>query len=356
MPKLDSIVDLLRYTDAYGNTLSRWLIAVAVAAGVAAALRLANDLLGRRAGAVARKHPTPLLAALTDLLQRTKTWFLLILAAYGGSAVLALPDGAVGILRAVVVIALLVQAGLWGNALVGFLLADYARRRLETDPSTATTLAALGTLGRLAIWSILLLLVLANLGVDVTAMVAGLGIGGVALALAAQNILGDLFASASIVLDKPFVLGDFIVVGDEMGTVEHIGLKTTRLRSLSGEQLVLANNDLLKSRIRNYKRMTERRVAFTLGVTYQTPADKLASIPGMLQEAVQAQPQTRFDRAHFKQYGDSALVFETVYYVLSPDYKVYMDIQQAVNLAIFRRFAHEQIQFAYPTWTVYLQR
>jgi small-conductance mechanosensitive channel len=211
-------------------------------------------------------------------------------------------------------------------------------------------------LGRLALWSTVALLVLANLGIDVTAMVAGLGIGGIAVALAAQNILGDLFASASIVLDKPFVIGDFIIVGEDMGTVEHIGLKTTRVRSLSGEQLVFANNDLLKSRIRNFKRMNERRAAFGIGVTYQTPAEKLAAIPAMLREAVEAQSPTRFDRAHFKQYGDSALLFEVVYYVLSPDYNLYMDIQQAINLAVFRRFAEEQIEFAHPTYTVCLKK
>jgi small-conductance mechanosensitive channel len=205
---------------------------------------------------------------------------------------------------------------------------------------------------RFAIWTMMVLLTLANLGVDVTAMVAGLGIGGVAIALAAQNILGDLFASASIVLDKPFVLGDFIAVGEDMGTVEHIGLKTTRVRSLSGEQLVFANSDLLKSRIRNFKRMNERRAVFTVGVAYSTPADKVAAIPAILREAVQSQPSARCDRAHFTRYSDLALVFEVVYYVSSADYNLYMDIQQAINLTILRRFAEEQIGFAYQTRTV----
>jgi len=157
------------------------------------------------------------------------------------------------------------------------------------------------------------------------------------------------------VLDKPFVVGDFIVVGDFLGSVEHVGLKTTRLRSLSGEQLIFPNSDLLQSRIRNYKRMAERRIAFSLGVVYQTPHEKLAAIPGMLREIIESQQGTRFDRAHFQKYGDSALIFEVVYYVLSADYNVYMDIQQRINLTIFQQWGELGIQFAYPTQTLFLE-
>jgi small-conductance mechanosensitive channel len=211
-------------------------------------------------------------------------------------------------------------------------------------------------LGRLATWVVVLLLGLDNLGIDVTALVAGLGVTGIAVALAVQNILGDLFASLSIVLDKPFVIGDFLAVGDMMGSVEYVGLKTTRLRSLSGEQLVFSNSDLLGSRIRNFGRMAERRALFTIGVTYQTPREKLERIPQMIREAVEAQPQTRFDRSHFARYGDSAITFETVYYVTVPEYPVYMDIQQAINLRIHEAFEREGIEFAYPTQTVFLTK
>ena len=200
----------------------------------------------------------------------------------------------------------------------------------------------------------ILLLILENVGVDVTALIAGLGVGGIAVALAAQNILGDLFSSMSIVLDKPFVLGDFIIVGDMMGTVEKIGLKTTRVRSLSGEQLIFSNSDLLGSRIRNFKRMQERRIVFSIGVAYDTPAEKLTAIPGMLRAAVEAQEPVRFDRAHFAKFGDSALIYEVVYFVLKPDYNLSMDIQQAINLRLFREFADRQIEFAFPTQTLHL--
>jgi small-conductance mechanosensitive channel len=199
-------------------------------------------------------------------------------------------------------------------------------------------------------------LALDNLGIEVTALIAGLGIGGIAVALATQNILGDLFASLLIVLDKPFVLGDFIVVGDFVGHVEKIGLKTTRLRSLSGEQLVVSNNDLLQSRLRNFKRMIERRVLFTVGVTYDTPLEKLAAVPGMIREIIESQPDVRFDRSHFKEFGSYSLNFETVYFVLSPEFGRYMDRQQAINLAIYDRFAQNEIKFAYPTQTLFLEQ
>ncbi len=212
----------------------------------------------------------------------------------------------------------------------------------------------LGFVLRLGVWTIVLLLLLGNLGVQITPLLAGLGVGGIAVALAAQNVLGDLFASLSIVLDKPFAVGDFLIIGDFLGTVEQVGIKTTRLRSLSGEQLVFSNNDLLNSRIRNYGRMYERRVLFSIGVTYQTPSEKLRRIPRIVREAVEAQDRVRFDRSHFKEYGDFALVFETVYYVLAADYNIYMDIQQAINLRIYEQFEAEGIEFAYPTQTVYV--
>jgi small-conductance mechanosensitive channel len=207
-----------------------------------------------------------------------------------------------------------------------------------------------------ALWAVLLLMILDNLGFNITTLVASLGIGGIAVALAVQNILGDIFASLSIAMDKPFVIGDFIIVGEQLGTVEYIGLKTTRIRSLSGEQIVFSNNDLLNSRIRNFKRMYERRVLFGFGVVYQTSHEQLKKIPVMVREIIEGLENTRFDRAHFKEYGDSSLNFEVVYYVRSPDYNVYMDIQQDINLALFEQFTKAGIDFAYPTRTLYIAR
>jgi small-conductance mechanosensitive channel len=258
-----------------------------------------------------------------------------------------LPDGWESGIRRVAVIASIFQGGLWVSAALDGWLADYRRRRIKDDAAAVTTVAALAFLGRVALWSIIFLLVLDNFGIDVTALVAGLGIGGIAIALAAQNILGDLFASMSIVLDKPFVLGDFIAAGEEKGTVEHIGLKSTRVRGLTGEQIVFSNADLLSSRLRNFGRMRERRITFGVSTTYQTSREQLERIPTILREAVEAAAGVRFDRAHFKSLGALALDFEVVYYVTVPDYAQYMDIQQGINLRVFERFHAEGIPFAY---------
>ena len=251
-------------------------------------------------------------------------------------------------------IAAFIQVGVWVSSGLQIWLEHY--RKIEEDGANRTTMNALSFVGRLILWVVIFLLVIDNLGVDVTALVAGMGIGGIAVALAVQNILGDLFASLSIVLDKPFVNGDFIVVGDMAGSVEHVGIKTTRIRSISGEQLVFSNSDLLQSRVRNFGRMEQRRVVFSLGVTYQTPAEKLERIPSLIRSAIEAQQGARFDRSHFASYGDSALNFETVYYVESSDYAQHMDILQAVNLRIYRTFEDEGIEFAYPTQTLFVAK
>ena len=286
---------------------------------------------------------------------RTLFPLLLMVSLYVGMSFLTIPVGVVSWISSGAVAAVILQAAIWTNALVTFWLKRYQKQYRHIDPARMTTVRAVSLAARLVVILVAVILVLDNLpGVEITALVASLGIGGIAIALAVQSILSDLFASLSIILDKPFVLGDFIIVDTYMGTVEYIGLKTTRVRSLSGEQLVFANGDLLKSRIRNYKRMAERRVVFTLGVTYQTAYRHLKSIPGWIETIIEALDLSRFDRAHFQGFGDYALEFEIVYYVLDPDYNRYMDIQQAINLAIYKKFEAEKIDFAYPTQTVNL--
>lgn len=338
----------------YGNEIHRWLIALGVTVGILVVLRLVEQVLIVRVQHLSEKTATTIDDSIIGALRKTKFLFLLIVALFLGSLSLSLNEDVRSVLRHTLVIASVIQGGLWANTGLQIWLQHY--RKAETDGANRTTMNALSFIARLAIWVVVVLLVIDNLGVDVTALVAGMGIGGIAIALAVQNILSDLFSSLSIVLDKPFVNGDFIVVGDMAGSVEHVGIKTTRIRSISGEQLVFSNSDLLQSRIRNFGRMNQRRVVFSLGVTYQTPADKLAKIPEMIQEAVEAQKQVRFDRSHFAEYGDSALSFETVYYVELADYATHMDIRQAINLAIFKRFAAEGIEFAYPTQTLFVSK
>ena len=340
----------------FHNSLAQWLLAVAAALAAWLGLRLVLRGVRGRIRKFAERTKTEWDDLLVDALSRTKSWFLLFVSLWVGASVLELPSRLAVVIGRVAIVAALLQVGVWISTGLAGWLERYTKRELETDRGAATTVSAMGFVAKLLLWSVLLLFALDNVGVDITTLVAGLGVGGIAVALAVQSILGDLFASLSIVLDKPFVLGDFIVVDDQAGNVEHVGLKTTRVRSLWGEQLVFSNSDLLKSRLRNYGRMQQRRVVFRLGVTYQTPREKLEKIPGMIREAIEEQEDTRFDRSHFATYGDSALEFESVYYVLSSDYNVYMDRNQAIYLRIHERFEQEGIDFAYPTQTLFLEK
>jgi small-conductance mechanosensitive channel len=212
------------------------------------------------------------------------------------------------------------------------------------------------TLIRVVVWGLATVFLLDNLGFRISTVVAGLGIGGIAVALAAQNLLGDLFAYFVIMFDRPFEIGDFVIVGEYMGVIDRFGVKTTRISSLGGEQIIMSNKDLTDSRVRNYKRMEKRRILFRLGVTYQTPFGKLQEIPEIIAGVIRGVEYTTFDRAHFSSYGDFSLVFEVVYYVLSNDYTKYMNIQQEINFRIHEEFEKRKIEFAYPTQTLFLNK
>lgn len=226
----------------------------------------------------------------------------------------------------------------------------------EAGNQKAKQLKSLSALARFLVWGIGLIFLLDNLGFDISAVIAGLGIGGIAVALAAQTILGDLFSYFTIFFDRPFELGDYILVGDKNGTVEHIGIKTTRIRALSGEQLVFSNTDLTSSRLHNFKKLQRRRIAFQLGVLYETSSEKLQQINGIVEKIIEEEQNAQFDRGHFKSFGDFSLNFEFVYYVLSADYAKFMDIQQAINYKIFDQFGKEGIEFAYPTQTLFMNK
>ena len=250
----------------------------------------------------------------------------------------------------------MLQVGLWGTGVISLYIKRGVASRMEEDHAgDATTLDALGLIAKIVLWVVLSLFILDDLNVEISSLLTGLGIGGIAVALALQNILADLFASLSITFDKPFAIGDFVVVDDFEGDVEDIGLKTTRIRSLSGEELIFSNTDLLNSRIRNYKRLEKRRISFTIGVVYGTPVEKLKMIPGMIEDIITPLENVEFDRAHFKTLGDFSLDFSVVYHVLVPAYASYLDKQQAINLEIYQRFEKEGIEFAYPTQTVMLE-
>jgi len=337
------------------NTIQDAVYALLAAVAFMLVLHLLRKLVLHRLQRVASNTETVIDDFLVQILSATRGLLVVATGLYLGTHFLTLPANLEKLVDRVFVTVLILQIGLWVNrGLIFWLTHRFTQGDKEDEGARAMTLSLLSFLGRAVVWALVLLLMLDNLGINVTALVASLGIGGIAVALAAQNILGDLFASLSIAIDKPFVIGDFIVIDTVMGSVEHVGLKTTRIRSLSGEQIVLSNNDLLKSRIRNYKRMQERRALFAIGVTYDTPVAQLELIPTLIRQAIEAQAETRLDRVHFKSMGAFSLDFEAVYYVLQSDYALFMDIQQAINLQLIRSFRQHGIEFAFPTQTLNL--
>ncbi len=238
--------------------------------------------------------------------------------------------------------------------LIEYSIEKYIKRR--GDDQKSGVLKGIIPALKVIIWGLGIIFLLDNLGFKISTVIAGLGIGGIAVAMASQAVLGDLFSYFAILFDRPFEVNDFIIVGDFMGAVEHVGIKTTRIRSLSGEQLIFSNTDLTNSRIKNYKRMEKRRVAFKIGVTYKTAISNLREIPSVIKDTITNINDTIFDRAHFATYGDFSLVFEAVYYVLGSDYNKYMDIQQKINMTLYEEFEKREIEFAYPTQTLYVNK
>jgi small-conductance mechanosensitive channel len=336
----------------FSNSLTDWLLALGLMVVMLAALLWVRGFVRRYHQKLLATEETELAEVPLEVLSRTTLLFFVVLSVFTGLTTLTMGPKTQQMLYSALTIALFWQGGVWISAAATSWLERRRRRNAGTDRAVIGSLAVIGFVVRVFIWALVALLTLDNLGIDVTALVAGLGIGGIAVALAVQNILGDLFASLSITFDKPFVVGDFLIVDDFLGSVEYIGIKSTRLRSLSGEQIVLANADLLKSRIRNYGRMAERRVVFATRIPYETPVDKIERVAPLIREIVAAQPNTRFDRSHFAAHGTVSLEFETVYYVLSPDYNRYMDTQQAINLRLHREFARLGITFAIPVQKV----
>lgn len=278
--------------------------------------------------------------------------FYLFVAFWFATQYLAIAGIADSIVTGILVVWLVYQA----VAVVGILVEDVVFRHFakDRDETTKSALHLLSNMAKGVMWVFGLLLILSNFGIDVTSLMAGAGIAGIAIAFALQGILGDLFSSFTLYFDKPFKVGDFIIVGSEMGTVKHIGVKSTRIQALSGEMLTISNQELTSARIQNYALMRERRVAFSFGVLYETPIDKVRMIPGWVREVVEGEADVRFDRAHFKSFGDSSLDFEVVYYVLGSDYTLYMERQQAINLGLMKRLQAEGVGFAFPTRTVHL--
>lgn len=290
-----------------------------------------------------------------ECLEQTRHFFMLGTSVFLGFQAFHLDKKYGHIADKVFYVLIAMQLIVWGKSGITF----WINRNIEMkadDPSAKTTFGFVGLILKFLFIAGVLLFMLNNLGVNVSTFIAGLGVGGIAIALATQNILGDLFASLSIVIDKPFIVGDFVSMGEWAGTIENVGLKTTRIRSISGEQVIVSNTDLLSSRIRNFKRMQERRIVFQLGVTYQVARADLASAPVLIENIIKAEKGVRFDRAHFFKFGESSLDLEIVYWVLSPEYNQYMDVHQKILLSIHENFEASRLSFAYPTRTIFLEK
>jgi small-conductance mechanosensitive channel len=338
----------------YDNSLTDWVIAGLVASCVWAGLTLVRRLIASRYRRYsAGGHPTPI-RLIFYLLGNTKQFLVLALALYAGQEDLSFPPKQQHIIDNAVLMLFLLQVGLWAGRTLKFYL-EVKEMQRGPDRVFAGSLDIINFVAQILIWSLLMLVALENLGVNITALLAGLGVGGVAVALALQNVLGDLFASLSIALDKPFVVGDTLTIDTFTGAVERIGIKSTRLRSDTGEQIILSNADILKSRVRNFGRASEQRALATIRVAYATPDETLKSIPKLLETIVREQANARFERCHLKVLGEYCLQFELSYFVEHPKINPLLDLQQAVNFRILEEFRRLGVELAYPAQRVVVE-
>lgn len=342
-------------TQSYlGNTLVDYTEAILVFIVLLVGFKLFQTLLLSNLRKLAHKTQTDVDDTFIKVVDSIRPPFYSFIAFYLAIKVLVISAFIAKVIEVILIIWIVYEVVSVFQIVVNYIIAK--RFTDEEDVATRSALSMVGKITKGILWAVGILMILSNLGVNITSLIAGLGIGGVAVAFALQNILSDLFSSFAIYFDKPFVVGDFIVVGEDSGTVEKIGIKTTRLRSLSGEELVISNRELTTARIQNFKRLVERRVNAILGVVYGTKKEKLEAIPKMIQEIIESAPKTRFDRVHLKSFGPSSLDFEVSYYIQTDDYNEFMDIREEVNLGIVEVFEKEKVAFAYPTQTIYLEK
>jgi small-conductance mechanosensitive channel len=337
------------------NPLHDWFVAGCVAVAVWSALWSIRKVVGRRYKRFSTaENPAPL-RLLAFLVGNTRQFLFLALTVYAAEEFLALPEKIHHVVSNIVLILILLQVGLWAAGGLRFYL-ELKERARHPDREFTGSLDVVNFVAQLLIWTILTLLALSNIGVNITALLAGLGVGGVAVALALQNILGDLFASLSIAIEKPFVPGDRLVLDTYAGRVEHIGIKTTRLRSDSGEQIILSNADILKSRVRNFGRAVEQRALVNLLVALDLAGEKLKAIPAILESVVREHETARFERCHLKNIGAGGFEFELSFFVRNPAANPLADLQQAINFRIIDEFRAREIEFVYPTQSIRLDQ
>jgi small-conductance mechanosensitive channel len=349
MPFFDQLILL--------NSVRAWLTATTIAIVLIVAFMLFKRILILRLQRLASRTTTDFDDLFVHLAKRIRTGLAFALAIYVSTIALSFGEEVEAWIGAIAFAIFLIQVTIWGNTLLDYWLARQ-ESEIATEPGVeATNVNVVAFLGRILFYAIIILLVLDNIpGVEVTALIASLGIGGIAVALAVQNILGDLFASLSIALDKPFVVGDTISVGEFTGTVENVGLKTTRIRSITGEQIVFSNNDLLTSRIRNFQRLEQRRIVFNLSVDYNTPVETLREIPALVERAISVHEQVQFERVHLRELAESSIIYECVYFVEVSDFTLYLNSQQEIYLTLLEAFEKQGIGLAFPTQTILMQQ
>lgn len=338
----------------WGNSVKDWAIAIAIIAGSFIILWVLKKIVITHIKNWAKKSETTVDDFLIHSMEKHVLPLLYLLSVYFGLSYLSFNQEAERIIKVAVLVAGTFFVIRLVTSLLEYVVTSYIGSQ-HTAEEKRKQARGIVLIFNILIWILGIIFLINNLGYDVTTLIAGLGIGGIAIALAAQVILKDLFSYFVIFFDKPFEIGDFIVIDDKQGTVEHIGIKTTKIRALGGELLIMSNTDLTDSRLHNFKKMDQRRIIFSIRVAFKTPAEKLKLIPGIVKEIILSRSLTRFERAHFSQLAESYFKFEFVYFVLSPDYNVYMDIQQAINLSIVESFEKNQITFAFPTQQIYLE-
>ncbi len=339
----------------WNNTILNYLISAAIIIFGSLILLVIKRIVIRRLVKQAEKTKTEYDDVIVDTLKKYLMPILDVAVFYIALHILNLPDLVQTIVNYVFTALVMVIGAILLSGLATYLFRRAWKKRIQSDD--VMSVRWISVLIRVIIWTALLLIYLDNIpGFEVTTLIASLGIGGIAIAFAAQAVLEDIFSFITIFFDRPFEIDDFITIGDMSGTVEHIGIKTTRIRSLSGEQLIFSNKDLTSSRLRNYKRMQERRVVFGIGVTYNTTAAELKEVPDLIRDIIEPVEDVSFGRAHFRSFGDFSLNFEVVFFVASQDYDLYMDVLQKINLGIKEAFDARGLEFAFPTQTLYLEK
>lgn len=339
----------------FGNTIYQWILALGIIVILFLFIRFFKFLVVKKVKNWALKTNTTWDNFLIAIVESAIIPSLYISSVYFALSTLDFHDKLSSVIHAAYLVAIAYfMLRIISSAFRKFVFSFIQRE--ENSESKEKQAGGLIVIANVIIWILGVIFLMDNLGYNVTTLIAGLGVGGIAIALAAQAVLGDLFSYFVIFFDRPFEIGDFVVVGSESGVIEYIGIKTTRIKTLNGEQLICSNTDLTNSRLHNFKRMEKRRIVFSLGVTYQTSHSQLSEIPGLIKEIISRRSTLQFDRAHFSGYGDSSLNFEVVYYVLDPDYTIYMDNQHEVYLDIFETFEQRKIEFAYPTQTLFVSQ